>query len=452
MNTFALSATELAAAIRAGKLSASQAVQDALARIERLNGRLNAFTRVMTDEALWSAEQVDAGLARGKDMGPLAGVPFAVKDLFDVAGQVTTAGAALRLGAPPASTDAAAVERLRGAGAILVGTLNMDEFAYGFVTQNRHFGTTFNPHDTARLSGGSSGGSAASIAAGMVALALGSDTNGSVRVPASLCGVFGLRPTHGAVPMEGTFPFVDRLDTVGLFARSVADLRMAFSLLSGTSAEAGLPGAVRAARLGGWFRHGADPEGLTGLDAAAAALGATDLVDLPLAALGRSAGFLITAFEGGRRHQASLRSQAMEFDPATRDRLIAGALLPCEILGEAERAAALFVSELEAALETHDLLIAPATPSPAPIIEEGTIWMNGEAVPARANLGLYAQPVSLAGVPVLTVPLVRPGRLPFGIQLIAARGREAMLFSAADSLVSAGAAAFSWPALAEASA
>ncbi len=452
MTTFALSATELAAAIRAGKLSASQAVQDALARIARLNGRINAFTRVLADEALHSAAQVDAGLARGMDMGPLAGVPFAVKDLFDVAGQVTTAGAAIRLRSPPADADAAAVERLRAAGGILVGTLNMDEFAYGFVTQNVHFGTTFNPHDTARLSGGSSGGSAASVAAGMVALALGSDTNGSVRVPASLCGVFGLRPTHGAVPLEGTFPFIDRLDTVGLFARSVADLRTSFSVLSGAAVEVGLPGAARAARLGGWFRHGADPDGLAGLDAAAAALGAIDVVDLPLAALGRSAGFLITAFEGGRRHQASLSTHAMEFDPATRDRLIAGALLPGGLLGDAERAAALFVAELEAALETYDLLLAPATPSPAPSIAEGTLWMNGEAVPARANLGLYAQPISLAGVPVLTVPLARSGRLPFGIQLIAARGREALLFSAADALVSAGAAAFSWPVLAEASA
>lgn len=430
-------------------MSAVQAVRDALARIALLDGSIHAFTRVLAEAAIQAAERIDAGLACGKDMGPLAGVPFAVKDLFDVAGQVTSAGSVVRANSPPADTDAVAVRRLRAAGAILIGTLNMDEFAYGFVTQNQHFGTTLNPHDTARLSGGSSGGSAAAVAAGMVALTLGSDTNGSVRVPSSLCGVFGLRPTHGAIPLCGTFPFIDRLDTVGIFSRSIADLRTAFSVLADVPVEECSPVTRRVARLGGWFRSGADPEGLAEMDAAAKTLGGGELVDLSLAALGRSAGFLITAFEGGRRHQDTLRAQWRDFDPATRDRLIAGALLPDTLLRDAERAAALCVAELEAALEKYDLLMAPATPSPAPGIADGMIIMNGSAVPARANLGLYAQPISLAGVPVLTVPLARPGRLPFGIQLIAPRGREALLFDAADALVAAGAVAFSWPHLEE---
>lgn len=452
MTPFARSASELSTAIQSGKVRAVEAVEESLARIARSNEAINAFTRVFADQALADARRIDEDVNAGRVLGPLAGVPFAVKDLFDVKDQITTAGSKILAAAPPARTDAVAVARLRAAGAILVGTLNMDEFAYGFVTQNRHFGTTFNPHDTTRFSGGSSGGSAASVAAGMVPLTLGSDTNGSVRVPASLCGVFGLRPTHDAVPVTGTFPFIDRLDTVGPFARTVSDLRTAFAVLSGTPLAAPSRPVWRAARLGGWYRDGADPDGLAGVDAAATALGAEEIVNLPLAALGRSAGFLITAFEGGRRHLANLRARPMDFDPATRDRLIAGALLPDALLRDAERAAALCIAQLEAALDRHDLLLAPATPSPAPRLSDGMLQMNGKAVPARANLGLYAQPVSLAGVPVLTVPLARPGKLPFGLQLIAARGREALLFDAADALVAAGAAGFSWPPLAEVSA
>lgn len=444
----ALSANETAAAIKTGKRRAVDVAQETLTRIARLDPLVKAFTRVLTEDALRDAVEVDARLARGEDPGLFAGVPFAVKDLFDVKGQTTTAGSSILESDPPASYDAGAVQRLRAAGAVLVGTLNMDEFAYGFVTENSHFGTTFNPHDVQRFAGGSSGGSAASVAAGMVALTLGTDTNGSVRVPSSLCGVFGLRPTHGTIPVDGTFPFIDRLDTVGPFARTVADLRAAFGVLSGTFTETGKHQEIRAARLGGWFRDGADAEGLAGLDAVAAALGANNLIDLPLASLGRSAGFLITAFEGGRRHLENLKIRQMDFDPATRDRLIAGALLPEDVLPDAERAADRFIAEFEAVFETFDVLIAPATPSPAPLISEGTILMNGRAVPARANLGLYAQPISLAGVPVLTVPLMRPGKLPFGIQLVAARGREALLFDVADRLVAAGLAGFSWPQLA----
>jgi AtzE family amidohydrolase len=443
------SATELAAAIRSGKTTASGAVEDALNRISTFNPTLNAFTRVFAEEALQLAREVDGAIARGCDMGALAGVPFAVKDLFDVKGQITTAGSIILSQAPAASCDAVAVARLRDAGGILVGTLNMDEFAYGFVTQNRHFGTTFNPHDTTRFSGGSSGGSAAAVAAGMVALTLGSDTNGSVRVPSSLCGVFGLRPTHDAIPLDGVFPFIDRLDTVGPFARSVEDLRTAFAVLSGRPQASPNGDTLRAARLDGWFRNGADPGGLAELDAAAQILGAHEFVNLPLAALGRSAGFLMTAFEGGRRHLDNLRQRPMDFDPATRDRLIAGALLPSEVLEDAERAAALSIDELNAALKQFDVLIALATPSSAPKITDGTLLLGEKVVPARANLGLYAQPISLSGVPVLTVPLARPGRLPFGVQLIAARGRESILFDAADRLVAAGAVAFSWPPLLE---
>ena len=378
----------------------------------------------------------------------LFGIPCAIKDNILIEDTVTTAGSKI-LENYRATYDATVIKKLKSAGAIFLGKTNCDEFAMGTSTENSAFGPTRNPHNLERVPGGSSGGSAAAVAAGMVALTLGSDTNGSVRVPSSLCGVFGLRPTHDAIPLDGVFPFIDRLDTVGPFARSVEDLRTAFAVLSGTPQASPNGDTLRAARLDGWFRNGADPEGLAEMDAAAAILGAMELVNLPLAALGRSAGFLMTAFEGGRRHLDNLRQRPMDFDPATRDRLIAGALLHSEVLEDAERAAAHSIDELNAALKQFDVLIAPATPSSAPKIADGTLLLGEKVVPARANLGLYAQPISLAGVPVLTVPLARPGRLPFGVQLIAARGRESILFDAADRLVAAGAVAFSWPPLPE---
>ena len=188
-------AAEIAATVCAGRESAVSVTRDALERIERDNPGVNAFTGVWADEALAQAQAVDAAVAAGRDPGPLAGATFAVKNLYDVAGHVTLAGSIIQADQPPAARDATLVARLKAAGAVLVGTLNMDEYAYGFSTENVHYGPTHNPHDLTRIAGGSSGGSAAAVAAGMVPLSLGSDTNGSIRVPAALCGIFGLKAT-----------------------------------------------------------------------------------------------------------------------------------------------------------------------------------------------------------------------------------------------------------------
>ena len=195
------SAIEIAAQVRSGTASAVSVVERALANLSRRDPDLNAVTRLLPERARGEAAAVDAMVAAGQDPGPLAGVPYGVKDLFDVAGLPTTAGSSLYADAPAAAADAEAVTRLRKAGAILVATLNMDEFAYGFATINARHGTTRNPHDTARLAGGSSGGSAAAVAAGLLPFALGSDTNGSIRVPASLTGTYGLKPTHEDLPL-----------------------------------------------------------------------------------------------------------------------------------------------------------------------------------------------------------------------------------------------------------
>ena len=216
-------------------MSVLESITACLERIHRLDPQVNAFTAVLDERALNRAAAVDAALAAGEaSVGPLAGVPFAVKNLFDVAGLVTLAGSRIereRPGAAPAAMDATAITRLEAAGAILVGALNMDEYAYGFTTENTHYGPTCNPHDLARMSGGSSGGSGAAVAAGLVPITLGTDTNGSIRVPASLCGTFGLRPTFGRLSRGGSFPVVASLDTIGLLARDVTTLAAGATLL-----------------------------------------------------------------------------------------------------------------------------------------------------------------------------------------------------------------------------
>src|ERR1700685_2788115 len=226
-----------AAAVRTGERSAVEIVQEALTRIAERDGAINAFTTVTEERALMAAAAVDARRAAGRDPGPLAGVPFAVKNLYDVANIATGAGSQIDRDRAPASRDAALVRRLAEHGAVLVGALNMDEYAYGFSTENSHYGASRNPHDPARIAGGSSGGSAAAVAASLVPLALGSDTNGSIRVPAALCGVFGLRPTFGRLSRAGMRLFASSLDVGGPFARSVEDLAVAYDALQGTDSD-----------------------------------------------------------------------------------------------------------------------------------------------------------------------------------------------------------------------
>jgi aspartyl-tRNA(Asn)/glutamyl-tRNA(Gln) amidotransferase subunit A len=416
--------------VRAGRLSAVAVAREALARIDA-GADLLAITRVLRARALHEAAQVDAKVARGEDPGPLAGVPYAVKDLFDVAGLPTTAGAARLEFAAPATADAEAIVRLQAAGAVLCATCNMDEFAYGFVTDNARWGITRNPHDPARFAGGSSGGSAAAVAAGLVAFALGSDTNGSIRVPASLCGVFGIRPTQGALPVAGTFPFVHAFDTIGAFARSAGDLALIDGVVRGDAPSVAID--VAPAVLGGWFAQDLTPEMEAALAAFAQAIGPLPTVMLDGVAQARSAAFLVTAYEGGHLHAAALREEPLSYDPATRDRLLAGAALPQAVQTRALAYRTVFGAQLQALLDRHGVLIAPVVMGPAPLIADPVVRIGGKDLPARANLGLFAQPISFVGVPAVTVPLAVPG-LPLGIQLIGAKGSDRALIAYAAQL------------------
>jgi aspartyl-tRNA(Asn)/glutamyl-tRNA(Gln) amidotransferase subunit A len=434
------SATALAAMIRAGEVSASAVLQAHIARIEALDPQLNCFTDKTYSRAEAAAAAVDAAIARGAPTGPLAGVPFAVKNLFDIAGLATRAGSKIRRGAAPAAADAPHVARLCAAGAVLLGALNMDEFAYGFVTENAHDGPTHNPHDFARIAGGSSGGAAAAVAAGFAPITLGSDTNGSIRLPAGLTGIFGLKPSYERVTRAGVFPFVESLDHLGPFTRSTADLALVYDLLQDAdNATAQMAGFAppRVATLDGWFRHGASPEMLDAVETVAGTFGAAATATLPEAHRARAAAFCITAFEGGQLHKPDLVARPDDYDPATLPRLIAGALQPAETIYQAQRFRSWFRDQALALFADFDLLLAPATPCTAPLIGQPTLQLGDEKVPLRANIGLYTQPISFIGLPVVCVPVVSPG-LPRGVQLIAAPGREALALAAAARLEAAG--------------
>src|SRR6516165_8535622 len=226
-------ASHLAAEVASGRLSALQVIEATLARIRKRDLLLNSFTAVTEQRARDRARALDRARASGEGPGPLAGVPFAVKNLFDVAGLPTLAGSKINRDNEWAGRDAAPIERLERAGAVLVGALNMGEYAYDFTGENIHDGPSRNPHDLKRMTGGSSGGSGGAVAGGLVPLALGSDTNGSIRVPSSLCGIFGLKPTYGRLSRARTFPFVASLDHLGPMARSVSDLAASYDAMQG---------------------------------------------------------------------------------------------------------------------------------------------------------------------------------------------------------------------------
>jgi AtzE family amidohydrolase len=409
---------------------------------------LNAFTRLLADEALADAARVDDAIAAGRDPGPLAGVPFAVKNLFDVEGVVTLAGSKINRDQPPAHRDAAAVQRLRAAGAVLVGTLGMDEYAYGFTNENTHYGPVRNPHDRARTAGGSSGGSAAAVAGGCVPLALGTDTNGSIRVPASLCGLFGLKPTFGRIATAGVAPFAPSLDHVGFLARSVRDLALAFDLTSGqeevsSKLSRGI-GGLRIGQAGGYFEEEASAQALEATRRVGQALGARPHPKVPDARTARHAAMIVTAVEGSAVHLRSLQARPADFDPMTRDRFIAGALLPGEAYVRAQGFRRAYQEAFRHLFEQVDILVTPATPIPAPAIGQDEVELDGRRLPARPHLGRFTQPISFIGLPALVVPVGGAG-LPIGVQLIAAPQREADLLCAARFLEAQGVAAVTFP-------
>ncbi len=462
-------AAQMAAAVRQGEVSARELLTASLARIEATDARVNAFTCQTQDRAFAEADAVDARrsafIKQGQSLdalGPLAGVPYAVKNLYDIVGEVTLAGSVINRSLPPAEADAFLVKQMKAAGAVLVGALNMDEYAYGFTTENTHYGPCHNPHDLTRLSGGSSGGSGAAVAAGQVPVTLGSDTNGSIRVPASLCGVWGLKPTFGRLSRRGTYPFVHSIDHLGPMASSVAGLALAYDALQGPDphdpgchaqrvqpvaasvlhTSSSLPAGLRVGVLNGYFDDHASAAAREVVALAANTLGATASVHWPDAGLARAAAFIITASEGGSLHLDDLRTQLAAFEPLSVDRFVAGALQPADWYLRAQRFRRIYRDRIHALFADWDVLIAAATPVSAPLI--GTEWLdiNGTQQPCRAAMGLLTQPISFAGCPVVTAPMwpTSTRGMALGVQIIAAPWREDLAFAVARQLSDAGVA------------
>jgi AtzE family amidohydrolase len=440
MNGAEMTATEIAAGVRAGRFKAVDILESSKKQIRRLDNALRAFTDLTLERAARKAEEVDAAVAEGRDPGLLAGVPFAVKNLFDIEGVTTRAGSKINRDRPPAARDALLVRRLGDAGAVLLGGLNMGEYAYDFTGENAHDGICRNPHDTEHMSGGSSSGSGAAVSAGMVPLALGSDTNGSIRVPSALCGIFGLKPTYGRLPRTGTFPFCDSLDHLGPLARSVADLALSFDAMQGydghdpvcarkpfvPTLESLNDGAnnLRIAVAGDYFARGGTSEAHAAVQKVADALSVTREIVVPEAARGRAAAYLITTSESSALHLERLKTRADDFDPDTRYRFLSGALVPAAWYIKAQRFRRWYHDQMLKLFRDVDIILAPATPCSAPKIGQKLLDLGGQTVPLRANLGVFTQPISCVGLPVVVAPIHTAGALPHGVQIIAAPWRE----------------------------
>lgn len=456
VNTDGMSAEAIAQAVAARKISALEVTEAALARIAKHDGVLNSFTDITADRARATARAVDAAIAAGQKVGPLAGVPFAVKNLFDVKGLSTRAGSKINRDLAPSSRDATLVERMETQGAVLVGALNMGEYAYDFTGENIHDGPSRNPHDPTRMSGGSSGGSGSAVGGALVPIALGSDTNGSIRVPSSFCGIFGLKPTYGRLSRARSFPFVASFDHLGPFARNVADLALAYDAMQGPDADdaacttrpieavtsllAQDISGLRIAIAGGYFQKNVFPEAVEAVARVAKALNATSTVEIPEAARARAAAYVISTTEGASLHLDRLRQRPNDFDPAVRDRLIAGAMVPAPLVDRAQKFRRWYRDQVLDLFKTVDVILAPATPCVAPKLGQVMFHLDGVDLPVRANIGIHTQPISFIGLPVVAVPVpLEP--MPIGVQIIAAPWREDIALRVAHALEKMGVAA-----------
>ncbi|KVT18639.1 amidase [Burkholderia sp. MSMB1078WGS] len=438
------SALALAAGVRTGRVSAESLVQRVLADIAASDSAINACALTFDARARRDARRIDRLVRDGRDPGPLAGVPFLVKWNIDVAGHTTVAGSPARAALPAAVADAPIVARLCAAGAVPIGATQMDELACGATGVNPHYGAVHLPADPTRMTGGSSSGSAASVAAGYVPLALGSDTNGSIRAPAALCGVWGFRPGDGRLSRAGCLPYADSLDTVGWFANDIDDLAVPYDTLCEAHVPCAQPArdpaaALRVAVLTGDFEMHADANARRAVRRAAACLRASDAV--PVAsdevALVREAALVISNVELARAHRGLLDASTALVSERLRARLAAGLATSDATYRHALARRAAWRARIEALFAHYDVLLAAATPCAAPRFTDATVDVNGVALEPAKMLGLLTQPISFAGLPVVSAPCFASGELPVGVQLIGAPGGDAVCFDAARQLSAA---------------
>ncbi len=442
-NLHDLTIADAARLIRERAVSPVELTRALLERIERLDPKINSFITVTAESALAEAERAEAATRLGGALGPLHGVPLALKDLFDTAGVRTTGGSKILADRVP-ERDAAVVTKLREAGAVLLGKLNMHEFAYGVTTDNPHYGTCRNPWDTSRIPGGSSGGSGAAVAAGLCCGALGSDTGGSIRIPASLCGIVGLKPTYGRVSRAGVLPLSWTLDHAGPMVRSVQDAALVMTAIAGhdprdpASADVPVPdftstleGGARGLRLGlprRYFFEQVDADVLAALEAAADVLRSEGAqvrdVDIPEIGLAGQAFAPIISAEAAAYHARWLREWPGDYGADVRMRLEQGDLYSATHYVNALRLRRRVVDGFLGALDGVDVLLAPTMPVTAPL-------HPGPKVQTPNPLTRFTFPVNVAGLPALTVPCGFDGDgLPIGAQLIGRPFDEATVLRA----------------------
>jgi aspartyl-tRNA(Asn)/glutamyl-tRNA(Gln) amidotransferase subunit A len=426
--------TESARAVRDREVTPSQLVEAALERADRWQASTNAFTQIRSEDALQEARARTADVEGGKPLGPLHGVPVAVKDLFDVAGWETS-GSSLSHRGQIARADAELVTRLRGAGAVIIGKTNQHELAAGGTNAVSMHGPTRNPWDHTRITGGSSGGSAAVVAARVVPMALGTDTGGSIRIPASFCGVAGLKPSYGLLPSTGMMPLAPSLDTAGPIAVSVEDLALSLSALAGTDV---MPAAdvagLRIGVAGGFFARRTRPEVLSAVEHAGRVLaeaGAEVMpVDVPGLDDAPEAWSVLAMSEFAAEYGRLLRRPETLY-PLTRTSMSWGASRTAvEYLHAREKAAEVRHRFLDVLVDV-DVILAPATMLVAPPLGVEEVELAGERMGVHSGAaGWLTRPASLSGLPALSLPVgFSPEGLPLGAQVVARDREEAVLLT-----------------------
>ncbi len=446
---------DLGGMIATKQVSPVEVVRAHLDRIAALDPALRAFVTVCPDGALEAARAAEADLMAGKPLGPLHGVPWAPKDLYSTKGVRTTGGSKILADSVPGH-DATVVARLARAGAILLGKLNMHEFAYGPEGLNAHYGDTRNPWsvDAHRIAGGSSSGSGAAVAAGLAPGSLGSDTGGSIRIPASLCGITGLKPTYGRVSRAGVLPLAWSMDHVGPMTRSARDCALMLGAIAGYDPAdpttsvlpvadygAALTGDVRGLRVGILRAHFTDvaaPDVRAAVDAAAkrleqagAVLDEVNLTQVTHVATGSAA---IVASEALAYHAAWMRARAQDYQPDVRERLRLGAFVTGAHYVRSQQVRALLTREVDDALVRRDVLLAPATPLTAPVLGERETTLGDGPSDVRAALLRCTRPFNFSGHPACAAPCgFSAAGLPIGLQVVGRPFDEATVLRVVDA-------------------
>lgn len=432
-----LSAVESARLIAQRQLSPVELLEALLKRIEAVGGALNCYITIIGEEARGVARLREAEAVAGRLRGPLHGVPIAIKDIIDVRGVRTTAGSRI-LADHVAGEDATVVARLKRAGAVIVGKAHCHEFAWGGTSINPHYGDCHNPWDVARIAGGSSGGSAAAVAAGLCQAALGSDTGGSIRAPAHFCGIVGLKPTLGRVSRHGVVPLSWSLDHVGPMTRTVEDAALLLRVMAGRDARdaacsrrsvndypKALSGDIRGLRVGvpqGYFYEALHPEVERAVRKALLVLEGmgAEVIEVAFPHIQETlvAGRVIMMSEASAYHEPWLRTRPQDYGADVRTRLEQGRLFLATDYVRAQQVRAVVSREYARLLERVDVLVTPTSPIPAPLIENERIVLGGEAVMAHTMLAVFTRPFNFVGSPAVSVPCgFTEGGLPIGMQI-----------------------------------